>query len=78
MKYKDGINSVNGFYIGESAGARLADSLAPGDDGLDYLRGVVRSGTITGDAADPDFPELADASGEPLTESPDPADESEE
>lgn len=57
MRYQDDDNSVNAFYIGESVGTRLADSLAPDDDGLDHLRGVERSGTILGDAADTDFPQ---------------------
>ena len=56
MKYQDGVNSVNGFYPGESVGTRLADSLAPFDDGLDYLRNTIHIGTILGDAADPNFP----------------------
>lgn len=64
MKYQDNANSVNGFYVGESAGSRLADSLTPDDDGLDYMRGVDHVGTILGDAADPNFPELITESEE--------------
>ena len=58
MKYQDNAISVNGFYIGASIGARLADSLAPTDDGLNYRRDMERFGTILGDAIDTDFPEL--------------------
>lgn len=56
MKYQDGANSVNGFYPGQSVGTRLADSLSPSDDGLNFLRETEHVGTILGDAADPDFP----------------------
>jgi len=52
MKYKDASNSINGHFAGESVGTRLADSLAPADDGYDYLRGVEHVGTITKDAID--------------------------
>jgi hypothetical protein len=61
MKYADGTNSVNGFYVGTPVGLRLADALAPDDDGLDYLRNDTEHvGTITGDSADPDFPQPAE------------------
>jgi hypothetical protein len=50
MKYPDGADSVNGFYAGASVGTRLADALAPDDDGLDCLRDAEHVGTITGDA----------------------------
>lgn len=56
MKYQDGANSVNGFYVGASVGTRLADALAPEDDGLDYKRSIEHIGTLLGDAVDPDFP----------------------
>ena len=64
MRYKDGTNSVNGYYIGVPTGARLADALAPGDDGMDHLRGASRIGTTLGDAADPAFPEILTESGD--------------
>ena len=57
MKYQDNAQSVNGYYTGEPVGKRLADSLAPTDDGNDYRRGMEHAGTILGDAADPNFPE---------------------
>jgi hypothetical protein len=50
MKYQDGANSVNGFYVGQSAGTRLADALAPNDDGLDCKRNTEHVGTVLGDA----------------------------
>ncbi len=56
MKYQDTANSVNGFYAGESVGTRLADALAPSDNGLDFKRNMEHVGTILGDTADPDFP----------------------
>jgi hypothetical protein len=51
MKYPDGADTVNGFYVGASVGTRLADALAPADiDGLDYKRSIEHVGTVTGDA----------------------------
>jgi hypothetical protein len=56
MKYQDKENTPNAFYVGASVGTKLADALAPTDDGLDYLRDTEHVGTITQDAADADFP----------------------
>lgn len=64
MKYQDNAISVNGFYVGESVGTRLTDSLSPTDDGLDYVRGIEHVGTITSDTIDPNLPK-------PLNESED-------
>jgi hypothetical protein len=50
MKYRDNAESVNGIDVGTSVGTRLADALAPTDDGLEYVRGTEHVGTILGDA----------------------------
>jgi Bacterial Ig-like domain (group 3). len=50
MKYKDTSNSINGQYLGESVGSKLADSLSPADDGYDTVRAVEHVGTIIQDA----------------------------
>lgn len=51
MKYKDTSNIINGHYLGESVGSKLADSLSPADDGYDTIRAVEHVGTIIQDAA---------------------------
>ncbi len=56
MKYNDTSNAINGFYLGESVGTKLADSLAPEDDGYDVIRGIEHVGTILQDGIDEDFP----------------------
>lgn len=57
MKYQDTSNSINGKYIGASVGTRLPDSLAPLDDGFEYIRSINHVGTILQDAIDEDQPE---------------------
>lgn len=54
MKYKDDKNRgwVNGIPVGESVGTRLADALAPDDDGYNYVRGIEHVGSVLQDAAD--------------------------
>jgi hypothetical protein len=56
MKYNDTSNSINSQYLGESVGSKLADSLAPLDDGYDANRTVEHVGTILRDAEDEAFP----------------------
>ena len=69
MRYADNDNSTNGFYIGESIGTRLLDVLAPEDDGLDFLRGIERVGTLLGDTVDSNFPvEYEEPVEEPVEE----------
>lgn len=50
MKYKDTSISINGHYLGESVGTKLADSLSPTDDGYDAFREVEHNGTLLQDA----------------------------
>ncbi len=50
MKYKDTSISINGHYLGESVGSKLADSLSPSDDGYDAFRGIEHIGTLLQDA----------------------------
>lgn len=56
MKYKDTSNSINGKYMGESVGSKLADSLSPADDGNDTIRDIEHVGTILNDAIDENKP----------------------
>lgn len=59
MQYKDDLAKgyVNGYYVGESEGARLIDGLAPNADGLDHVRSFEHVGTVLQDGADPGYPE---------------------
>lgn len=56
MKYTDTSNSINGQYLGESVGSKLADFLAPLDDGYDANRAVEHVGTIIQDGSDANKP----------------------
>lgn len=56
MKYVDTLNIINGHYVGESVGTKLADSLSPEDDGYDVIRSIEHVGTIIQDDIDEGFP----------------------
>lgn len=59
-KYKDDLANgyVNGYYVGVQVGGKTPDALAePDDDGFDTVRNFKRLGTVTPDAATPNYPE---------------------
>ena len=58
MKYKDDLANgyVNGYYVGLRQGTNTQDELEPAADGYEVQRNTVRMGTVTPDAAEPNYP----------------------
>ena len=78
-KYKDDLSNgyVNGHYVGIRQGAPTQDALQDeGSDGYENERNYVRFGTVTQDAANPNYPEPLEDEEE--TEIPDPEPDPEE
>ncbi|OUS70294.1 hypothetical protein B1748_29100 [Paenibacillus sp. MY03] len=58
MNYKDDLANgyVNGYYVGLRQGTNTQDELEPDADGYEVQRDTIRMGTVTPDAAEPNYP----------------------